>query len=70
MKLGSLSFVIALAIAASPVARVTAQVQTNVPEVVSGAKGCGTGDAAQAKPGPIECAIFLGSHMAEKELGF
>ena len=38
MKMGSLWYVIALAVAAAPVTRLTAQVQTNVPEAVSGAK--------------------------------
>jgi S-formylglutathione hydrolase FrmB len=38
MKMGSLWYVIALAVAAAPVTRLTAQVQTIVPEVVPGAK--------------------------------
>ena len=38
MKMGSLWYVIALAVAAAPVTRLTAQVQTIVPEPVPGAK--------------------------------
>lgn len=38
MKMGSLRYVIALAVAAAPATRLTAPVQTNVPEAVSGAK--------------------------------
>jgi enterochelin esterase-like enzyme len=38
MKMESLWYVIALAVAAAPVTRLTAQVQTNVPEAVAGAK--------------------------------